>query len=116
MDGFSIGILIIHELMNSTKIGISEAFLFETSSSAVNRWTYEIDPLQYLIFTHFFPEESTFLPRDPGPASVIWSLSNTLAIWMAECPCKDPTSTMKRGMPSIYKMSSVCLSNLDTTW
>ena len=44
-----------------------------------------------------------FLRR--AAASVICSLSSTVAIWMAECPCSEPTSTMKRGMPSMCRMS-----------
>lgn len=103
------------------KNGISEAFFFWDKLFCSEPWTYEINlPISDLhpdFWGYFFRRNPPFSYGILGPASVIWSLSNTLAIWMAECPCKDPTSTMKRGMPSIYKMSSVCLfRNLDTTW
>lgn len=53
MDGFAIGILIIHELMNSTKMASVKPSFFETSSSAVNRELTKLTP-QYLIFTLIF--------------------------------------------------------------
>ena len=103
------------------KNGISEAFLFGDKLFCSELWTYEIDPPNIWsspsFLGLFFPSRNPPFSHGILPASVIWSLSNTLAIWMAECPCKDPTSTMKRGMPSIYKMSSVCFSrNRDATW